>query len=192
MAESYARGPQSPQLLTQTIGKKFDEIAGTWPDREALIVRDQGVRYTWAQLAEQVDCYARALMALGLEKGERVGIWAPNCAEWAITQFATAKAGLIMVNINPAYRRHELEYTLKQSGCAWVICAERFKSSDYQRILLDLVPELASARAGEVSSDILPGLRGVVTLAAQAPGEGFITWQQLGARANQVSEQALA
>ncbi|HEU0197681.1 MAG TPA: AMP-binding protein [Nevskiaceae bacterium] len=186
MTESYTKGPLTPALLTQTIGDKFDETVGKWPERDALIVRDQNVRYTWAQLAEQVDNYGRAFMALGLKKGDRVGMWGPNSSEWCITQFATAKAALIMLNVNPAYRLHELEYALKQTGCAWVVCATPFKTSNYEQILLDLVPELKTSKAGEVHSKVLPELRGVITLADTAPAPGFMTWKDFGALSSKV------
>ena len=191
MSESYTRGRQDVQLLTQTIGDAFDATVAKWPEREALVVRDQSIRYTWTQLAEQVNRYARAMMALGLKKGERLGIWAPNCAEWCITQFASAKAGIILVNINPSYRRTELEYALKQSGCAWVVCADQFKTSDYHGMLRALLPELESSNPGELRSEVLPELRGVVTLAAQAPA-GFMSWKALGELAEKVSPQELA
>ena len=132
-----------------------------FPEREALVVRHQGLRYSWKELAEAVDRHARALLALGLESGDRLGIWAPNCAEWCITQFASAKIGAILVNINPAYRSSELEYALKQSGCRWVICADAFKTSDYHAMLLGLVPELAAAEPGALSSEKLPELLGL-------------------------------
>ena len=114
---SYTRGSQSKALLAMTIGQKFDETVAQYPDGEALVVRHQQLRYTWRQLADAVNVHARALLALGLQAGDRLGIWAPNGAQWCITQFATAKIGVILVNINPAYRSSELEYVLKQSGC---------------------------------------------------------------------------
>ena len=114
---SYTRGSQDKALLAMTIGQRFDQTVAQHPDGEALVVRQQRLRYSWRQLAEAVDEQARALLALGLQTGDRLGIWAPNCAQWCITQFATAKIGVILVNINPAYRSSELEYVLKQSGC---------------------------------------------------------------------------
>src|SRR5579885_2092315 len=105
---SYVSGTSDTPLLGMTIGDAFDKTVARFPTREALVVRQQGLRYTWEQLREQVDRCARGLMALGIQRGDRVGIWAPNRAEWAITQFATSKIGAILVNINPAYRLHEL------------------------------------------------------------------------------------
>ncbi len=188
---SYTRGPQDKALLAMTIGQAFDDTVARFAEREALVVRHQNLRYSWAGLAAEVDACARALLALGIEEGERVGIWAPNCAEWCISQFATAKVGAVLVNINPAYRGSELEYALKQSGCRWLICADAFKTSDYHAMLVQLLPELASGAAGELHSSRLPELRGVISLASQAPA-GFLCWQQLATLANQASAGQLA
>ena len=109
---SYLSGTSDTPLLGMTIGDALDRTVARFPDREALISRHQGLRYTWSQLRDEVDRFARGLMALGIQKGDRVGIWAPNVAEWAITQYACAKIGAILVNVNPGYRLHELEYAL--------------------------------------------------------------------------------
>lgn len=188
---SYTRGRQDKPLLAMTLGAAFDATVARFPEREALVVRHQGLRLTWAQLAAEVERHARALMAIGLEAGDRLGIWAPNCAEWTITQFASAKVGAILVNINPAYRSSELEYALKQSGCRWVICADAFKTSDYHAMLLELVPALADGEPGTLASDRLPELRGVVSLAAEPPA-GFLPWAVLQQAAGAVSTEALA
>ncbi|MFR0713804.1 AMP-binding protein [Pseudomonas putida] len=188
---SYSLGNQDKPLLDQCIGDAFDATVARFPDREALVVRHQALRYTWRQLAEAVDQHARALMALGVQPGDRLGIWAPNCAEWCITQFASAKIGAILVNINPAYRSSELDYALGQSGCSWVICADAFKTSDYHAMLLDLVPGLALAQEGQpMDCERFPQLRGLISLAS-APPSGFLSWQQLQTRAEAVSAQAL-
>ncbi|WP_271412041.1 AMP-binding protein [Pseudomonas sp. Q1-7] len=189
--QSYTRGRQDKDLLAMTIGAAFDATVAQFPEREALVVKHQNLRYSWKSLAEAVDRHARALLALGLNSGDRLGIWAPNCAEWCITQFASAKIGAILVNINPAYRSSELEYALKQSGCRWVICADAFKTSDYHAMLLGLVPELASAEPGQLASETLPELRGVVSLASNPPA-GFLPWARLQEKAGEVSEEALA
>src|SRR5918998_2750814 len=131
MTLSYASGVGSQPLIGETIGALLERVASEHPEREALVSRHQGIRLTYAQLDEQADRLARALMAAGLQVGDRVGIWAPNCAEWALTQFATAKAGIVLVNINPAYRATELAYALRQSGCRLLISAQSFKASDY-------------------------------------------------------------
>ena len=187
---SYSQGNPDKALLTQCIGDAFDATVARFPDREALVVRHQALRYTWQQLAEAVDQHARALMALGVQPGDRLGIWAPNCAEWCITQFASAKVGAILVNINPAYRSSELDYALGQAGCRWVICADAFKTSDYHAMLQGLVPGLASSQPGALTCERFPELRGVVSLAASPP-PGFVAWHALQARAESVSCQAL-
>ncbi|HDS1817718.1 TPA: AMP-binding protein [Pseudomonas putida] len=188
---SYTQGNTIKALLSQCIGDAFDTTVARFPDREALVVRHQALRYTWRQLAEAVDQHARALMALGVQAGDRLGIWAPNCAEWCITQFASAKVGAILVNINPAYRTSELDYALGQSGCRWVICADAFKTSDYHAMLLSLVPGLANGTPGALACERFPELRGVVSLAV-APPPGFLAWHALQARADAVSGEALA
>ncbi|MBF8644232.1 AMP-binding protein [Pseudomonas pudica] len=188
---SYTRGRQDQALLTQTIGQAFDATVARCADGEALVSRHQGLRYSWRQLAEQVEMHARALMALGVNTGDRVGIWSPNCAQWCILQLASAKVGAILVNINPAYRVGELEYVLRQSGCRWLVCADTFKTSDYHAMVQELAPELARATPGEMASERLPDLRGVVSLAANPPA-GFLPWQALAERAGQTSVEAYA
>ncbi|MFJ9992061.1 AMP-binding protein [Pseudomonas putida] len=187
---SYFQGERSKPLLSHCIGDAFDATVARFPDREALVVRHQQLRYTWRQLADAVDQHARALMALGVQAGDRLGIWAPNCAEWCITQFASAKIGAILVNINPAYRSSELDYALSQSGCRWVICADAFKTSDYHAMLCDLVPGLSACKPGAVHCERLPELRGVISLALKPP-PGFLAWCDLQARAGEVSVGAL-
>ncbi|MES3710688.1 AMP-binding protein [Pseudomonas putida] len=186
---SYTRGRQDQALLTQTIGQAFDATVARCADAEALVSRHQGLRYSWRQLAEQVEVHARALMALGVNTGERVGIWSPNCAQWCILQLASAKVGAILVNINPAYRVGELEYVLRQSGCRWLVCADAFKTSDYHAMVQELVPELACATPGELVSERLPDLRGVISLAAN-PAAGFLRWQALAEKAGQTTLEA--
>ena len=187
---SYTRGRQDQALLTQTIGQAFDATVARCADGEALVSRHQSLRYSWRQLAEQVEVHARALMALGVNTGERVGIWSPNCAQWCILQLASAKVGAILVNINPAYRVGELEYVLRQSGCRWLVCADAFKTSDYHAMVQELVPELASATPGELASERLPELCGVISLAANPPA-GFLPWHALAERAGQAPAEAL-
>ncbi|HDS1689668.1 fatty acid CoA ligase family protein [Pseudomonas sp. TYF_15] len=188
---SYTQGNQNKPLLTQCIGDAFDATVARFPDREALVVHHQALRYTWRQLGDAVDQHARALLALGVQPGDRLGIWAPNCAEWCITQFASAKVGAILVNINPAYRSSELDYALGQSGCRWVICADAFKTSDYHAMLQGLLPGLASSQPGALICERFPELRGVVSLALSPP-PGFLAWNALQARAEVVSGEALA
>ncbi|MET0274642.1 MAG: AMP-binding protein [Phenylobacterium sp.] len=149
---SYVHGASGKPLLGQTIGACFDATAAAHPDRLALIVRHQGVRWTYAELKAHVDALAAGLLALGLEPGDRIGVWAPNCAEWTVTQFATAKAGLILVNINPAYRLSEAEYALNKVGCKALVTAIAHKGTEY----LAMVRELQAGGR-------LPDLRLVIT-----------------------------
>jgi fatty-acyl-CoA synthase len=192
---SYASGASDKPLLGVTIGDLFDQIVARYPDNEALVSRHQGLRYSYRALKTVVDQCARALLALGVAKGERVGIWAPNCAEWAITQFATSKIGAILVNINPSYRVHELQYALKQSGCAYLIIAPQFRTSNYTAMIYELAPELQSSQplptgAGLTSAQ-LPDLRAVVRLGTE-PSPGMLTWGELLALGDRISADQLA
>ena len=135
---SHARGEIDVPLLEQTIPDNLDATVARFADRDALVDVAQGIRWTYAEFASEVDRLARALLATGLVKGERVGIWAPNSAQWTLVQYATAKIGAILVNINPSYRTHELEFVLKQAGIAAVFLAESFKSSDYVAMLAEV------------------------------------------------------
>ena len=137
---SYVHGPSSTPLTGETIGANFDRMVASNPEREALVVRDQVVRWTYAELGARVDRLARAFVATGLRPGDRMGIWAPNCAEWVLVQYASAKAGVILVNINPAYRTSELEFVLNQSGCRVLVSARAFKSSDYVSMVEEVAP----------------------------------------------------
>ncbi len=172
--QSYSRGAQDKALLAMTIGQAFDQTAARYPEGEALVVRHQRRRFTWRQLAETVDLHARAFLALGMQAGDRLGIWAPNCAEWCITQIASAKLGVILVNINPAYRSSELDYVLKQSGCQWLVCAGAFKTSDYHAMLQALAPDLRAT----VSLD-------------PSPPEGFVPWAQLASMGAEIAHEHL-
>src|SRR6478672_7401734 len=129
---SYAQGESAPPLLEETIGANFARTVAAHADREALVEVASGRRWTWAELDRDVDALARGLMAAGVEKGQRVGIWAPNCAEWTLTQYACTKVGAILVNVNPAYRTHELAYAVNQSGLRLLLAASSFKTSDYR------------------------------------------------------------
>jgi fatty-acyl-CoA synthase len=135
MEPSYASGISSTPLLGDTIGDNLDRAVAAYPDREALVSVHQDLRYTYAQFGEAVERAARAFVAAGIEPGERVGIWSPNCAEWALVQYATAKLGIILVNINPAYRTSELSYVLNQSGIRMLVAATAFKTSDYVQMV---------------------------------------------------------
>src|SRR5215469_6749921 len=157
---SYDHGVSDRRLIGETIGAFFDRQVETYRDREALVVRHQNVRWTWGELGQRVDDLAAGLMTLGLERGDRIGIWAPNNAEWTLTQFATAKAGLVLVNVNPAYRRAELEYAMNKVECKTLVMAPQLKTSNYLEIVADLVKDRK-----------LPHLRHIVRLGKdQTPG----------------------
>jgi len=163
-------GASAQPMIGDTIGVHFDRIVARFGDRSALIAHQQGIKWTWSELSAHVDAFAAGLIALGLQPGDRVGIWSPNNAEWVVTQFATAKAGLILVNINPAYRLSEVEYALNKVGCKTLVTATRFKTSDYIGMLNTLAPELAIAHPGELHAATLPALRSVIQIGGDAPG----------------------
>ncbi len=171
MSLSYVKGSTETPLIEATIGQFFDRACLEHANRDALISRHQNVRLTYAELAVKVDSLACALLRLGLARGERVAIWSQNNLEWALTQFATAKAGLILVNINPAYRRSELEYAINKVGCRALVISPSFKSSDYLAMIADLAPELAQCASGELVSARLPTLKWVIRLGdGKTPG----------------------
>ncbi len=188
---SYTSGTSDKPLLGLTIGEMFDQIVEQYPDNEALVVRHQNLRYTYRQLQAQVNRCARSLLAAGLKKGDRIGIWSPNNAEWVIIQFATSKMGAILVNINPAYRLHELEYALKQSGCAALVVAPEFKTSNYTQMTYDLAPELRICRPGQLQSEKLPDLKTVLCLSDESKA-GMWNWNDLMSMADQVRQEELA
>jgi len=169
---SHTRGETETALIEQTIGDNFDETVARFGDREALVDVAQGKRWTYAQLQADVDRLARALLAVGVQTGDRVGIWAPNCSEWTTVQFATAKIGAILVNINPSYRSHELQYVLGQAGISTLVAAESFKSSDYRAMV-------------EEVRDEVDGLHRVVYI-------GTSDWEELLAHADEVSGTELS
>ncbi|MFG6137215.1 AMP-binding protein [Halomonas sp. B23F22_10] len=189
---SYLSGISDTPLKGQTIGDCFDDTVARFPDRDALISRHQGLRYRWRELQDAVNRAARALMALGVAKGDRVGIWSPNTAEWAITQFATAKIGAILVNINPSYRTHELEYALRQSGTSTLILQGQFKTTDYVAMLAELVPELDDVAPADLTSATLPNLRRVICLDGARALSGMHSWATMLTHADRVSDAQLA
>jgi fatty-acyl-CoA synthase len=142
--KSYDAGPTDIPIVEETIGRNFERTVRANPDAEALVEVASNRRWTYGELNTEIDLTARSLMALGIEKGERVGIWAPNCAEWTVVQYATAKIGAILVNINPAYRTHELAYVLNQSGIRTLISATEFKTSDYVRMVEEVRAETSA------------------------------------------------
>src|SRR5262245_22639623 len=170
LTRSYVHGASDVPLIGQTIGASFDGTVARFRDSDALIVRHQKVRWTYRQLQERVDAFAAGLLAVGLAPGDRIGIWSPNNSEWVITQFATAKAGLILVNINPAYRLAELEYALNKVGCKALITATALKTSDYIAMLNQLAPELAASKPSALKAAKLPSLRTLVQIGGKSPG----------------------
>jgi fatty-acyl-CoA synthase len=175
---SYVHGASSTPLLCRTIGQELDRAAARYGSNEAVVSRHQGIRLTYAELHDAVEEAARGLLALGVHKGDRVGIWSPNNVEWMVVQYATAKIGAILVNINPAYRTHELRYVLQQSGCSVLIAARGFRQTDYAAMIDEVWP-------------VLPALRDVVLLGESGSGRrtfqaegregggGTRTWQEL-------------
>lgn len=163
-AASYEHGVSEIPLAGITIGNLLSQTAARHPDNEALVVPYQKARLTWRDLGDRAAEAAAGLLALGLEPGDRVGVCAPNTVEWVVLQFATAKAGLILVNINPAYRVSELEFGLNQVGVKALITVPSFKSSDYLAMLTDLMPELETAKPGQLKAGKIPGLRWLIVL----------------------------
>jgi len=164
---SYVRGSTEIPLSEQTIPHFLADTVARWPDRLAVVFREQSVRWTWREFAAQVDALAAGLLALGIVKGDRVGIWSPNRVEWLVTQFATARIGAILVNINPAYRVAELEYALNKVGCRALIAAEQFKSSRYLEMLESIAPELAEAEPGALHAQRVAPLQIVIRMGEQ-------------------------
>jgi fatty-acyl-CoA synthase len=161
---SYVRGADKPPLLDETIGQALDRAAALWPEREALVFPESGHRLTYQQLNAQANEFAAGLLALGMEPSDRIGIWSPNCLEWLITQHAAAKVGLILVNVNPAYRKHELEYALNKVACKALVTASSFKSSDYMAMLCGLAPEIRHCEPNDLRARNLPSLKLLITI----------------------------
>jgi fatty-acyl-CoA synthase len=181
---SYDRGTSEKPLIEMTIGRLFDDVVSKHEEGEVLVSRHQGLRFTYGQLRDKVNELAIALIGFGVKKGDRVGIWSPNNAEWVLTQFATAKVGAILVNINPAYQIKELEYALNQSGVSLLITARQFKTSDYHWMIAQLAPEIRNLpRIGpdmEIKAARVPTLRRIVTLTngAQPCPPSMLSWER--------------
>ncbi len=188
---SYSHGTSDRPLIGETVGALLDRVAAQHGNRPALVVRHQSIRWSYAEFARRAEALAAGLLALGLEPGDRIGIWAPNCAEWVLTQFATAKAGLVLVNINPAYRRAELEYALDKVACKALILAPALKTSDYLAILNDLAPELKSSARGHLAAKALPHLRTVVRLGTERT-PGMMNFDEIATRGGAAEKGRLA
>ncbi len=189
VSDSHVVGDTSQPLWEETIGTRLARVAATWPEHAALIVPQQNVRLNWRELDAAVTRLAAGLLALGLEPGDRIGIWSMNRAEWVLAQFATARAGLVLVNINPAYRSHELEYALAMVDCRALILARTFKTSDYPAILRELAPELDACAPGELRAARLPSLRHVIVLGEGADVPGCWRFDALAACADPAALQ---
>jgi fatty-acyl-CoA synthase len=187
---SYTCGTSAVPLLGMTIGEMVDSIATKYPDNEALVSVHDNVRWTYREFRERVNRVGRALMGLGVEKGDRVAIWAMNHADWIVVQFATAKIGAIMVNINPAYRTYELEYVLKQAEISTLIVQGRFKTSDYVGMFYEACPEAYEAKPGRISSEKFPFLKNAVFM-GNIPYHGIYTWEDFLKKADEISMDEL-
>jgi fatty-acyl-CoA synthase len=173
MTPSFVHGLDTAQLRFETIGQALDEAVVKWGAHDALVVRHQNVRWTYTELKRRVEELAGGLLALGLSIDDRIGIWAPNCSEWALTQLASAKAGLILVNLNPAYRASELEFSLNKVGCRALVIAERFKNTSFLQVLRAIAPELDDCEPNQLRSARLPHLRCVIRLGGERTGGCF-------------------
>lgn len=190
---SQLSGPQNYSLVETTIGQAFDATVEQFPQRLALVVKHQNIRWTYRQYQTQVDKLAAGLLALGIKPGDRVGIWAPNCVEWCLSQFATAKIGAIMVCINPAYRVYELEYALNKVQCKTIISADSFKSSNYLAMLQELAPELAQHQpeTGRLRSEKLPHLHSIVRMGSIKTA-GMLNFHELCESGGAAEQEQLA
>jgi len=161
---SYVNGVSDTPLIFKIIGSLLEDAATTYAEKQAIVVRQQGIHLSYSELNERVTCVAANLLAQGIVPGDRVGIWFPNNLQWVVIQFATARIGAILVNINPAYQLSELEYVLNKVTCKALILAARFKSSDYVGMLMSLAPELRDCDAGNLRAKQFPALRTVICL----------------------------
>ena len=183
---SYSSGTGSTPLLGCTIGEALDTTARAYSNSSALVSRHENQRLTFAELSAAVERFARGLMHLGVQKGDRVGIWATNCSEWVIAQFATAKIGAILVNVNPAYGAYELKFALEQSGCQTLIMVPNFKNADFISIFFETCPEAKAAKAGTLSAADLPFLKNLILIDKTHP-DSFFGWNQILAMGNRVA-----
>jgi fatty-acyl-CoA synthase len=187
---SYVHGVGATPLIADTIGGALNRAAERWGNRDALVACHQQLRYSYRELRDEADRAARALIALGVQRGDRVGIWSGNRAEWMITQYAVAKAGAVLVNINPAYRLRELEYTLTHSGVSVLVAATGFRATDYVDMLLALVPELSATPTRQIVAERLPALRQVVFLGTDAH-PGGLSWADFISLGNRTAMREL-
>jgi fatty-acyl-CoA synthase len=188
---SYASGASILPLIGMTIGDKFDEIVGRFSERPAIVSVHQNIRLSYSELAREVNSLAKAFIANGITKGDRIGIWSPNNVEWVICQYASAKIGAILVTINPAYRIHELSYVLKQSECKALVIQNQFKTSDYEAMILELCPNLSLCQAGKLDSPDFAELAFVIsTTSSSIPG--IFDWQEFKNLGSIVNDELLS
>jgi fatty-acyl-CoA synthase len=183
---SYSQGADQPPLIDLCIGEILDQVATRYPESPALILRQEKLRFNWRQLQAEVERTARGLMALGFARGDRVGIWATNISQWVLMQFATAKAGVILVNLNLRFRAHELEFVLKQSGCRGLVMQHAFRDCDYVETLRQLAPEMDHCAPGELLAAQLPHLRQVVYIGENPPA-GMLSWNSMLAQGERIT-----
>src|ERR1700681_1480994 len=186
---SFVSGTSDQPLLYRTVDGVLKAAVDQVPDRLALVVPFQSARFTFAEFDREVERVARGMVACGLKPGERIGIWAPNCAEWVLTMFGAARAGLVLVNLNPAYRTMELDFALRHVGCRALVFAPRFKSSDYAGMLGSLIPELKDASPGRLLCAGFPDLR-VAVQWGTAPPRGALSFAALAAAGHDLGEAA--
>jgi fatty-acyl-CoA synthase len=191
LTQSYVHGAAGAPLIGDTIGVHFDKASARWPERDALVVCHQDIRWSYAELKRRVDAFAAGLLSLGLAPGDRIGIWSPNNAEWAVTQFATAKAGLILVNINPAYRLTEVEYALNKVGCKALVTADSFKTSDYVGMLGELAPEIEHGAPGALRARRLPALETLIRIGA-GEKRGYLSFDDVAGAGSRQDAERLA
>ncbi|KAA1170570.1 AMP-binding protein [Marinobacter salinexigens] len=187
---SYTSGTADVPLLGMTIGDMLDRTAEKYPDTEALVCLHQDIRWTYREFVDKVNEAARAFMAIGVKRGDRVGIWAPNRYEWTVTQFATAKVGAILVNINPAYGVHELKYAMNLAGISVLVTADSFKASNYREMLYELAPELKRSAPGKLKAENVADLRAVINV-HDDNHDGMWTWKEFVDFAKEVSADEL-
>ena len=187
---SFVSGTSDRPLLYETVDGVLKAAAAQHPTRSALVVSHQSMRFTYAELDREVERIARGMVACGLQAGDRIGIWAPNCAEWVLTMFAAARARLVLVNLNPAYRTMELDFALRLVGCRALVFAPRFKSSDYAGMLESLIPELKDAAPGRLLCAGYPELRMLIQLGSDPP-PGTLKFADLAAAGHDLDEAML-
>ena len=175
---SYVYGASTSTLIGRCIGQVLNDTAARYPERDALVVKHENRRFTYRQLKQEAELAARGLLGLGIKKGDRIGIWSTNSSEWVITQFATAKIGAILVNINPLNRAFELKHVLQQSECQTLLLIDGFRDANYVSILREICPELESSDPLDLQSRNLPGLRTIISIGTSVADRMF-SWEEL-------------